>query len=39
MPRRDDDRSIPAEAAERADQPGSNPTTGVHLLTEIIRIR
>ena len=26
-------------AAERAEQPGCNPTTGVHLLTEIIRTR
>jgi RloB-like protein len=27
------------DAAERAGRPGRNPTTGVHLLTEIIRTR
>lgn len=27
------------EAAERAGRPGRNPTTGVHLLTEVIRTR
>lgn len=27
------------DAAERAERPGRNPTTGVHLLTEIIRTR